>query len=170
MPGGSPKEKFLIVKKNNKGYGVYAGKNYKKGEVICKIKGKSYRNYNLYFDLKNIRNYRMNPLQIAAFKYLNLNKPYLYFNHSCEPNAGIKNKSTLFALQFIKKGEEICYDYSTTIDESFVCKCGALKCRGAVSDFFALPKKLQKYYINLNAVPNFIKNKYNKLNKLNKGR
>ncbi|MGB9608897.1 MAG: hypothetical protein ACPL3E_00805, partial [Minisyncoccia bacterium] len=62
MPGGSPKEKFLIVKKNNKGYGVYAGKNYKKGEVICKMKGKPYRNYNLHFNLKSMRNYRMNPL------------------------------------------------------------------------------------------------------------
>jgi SET domain-containing protein len=158
-------EKFLKVKRNNKGFGVYALKNYEKGEIICKMTGKIYEPINLYFDLRDIRNSRMNPLQISTSKYLSLNKPYLYFNHSCNPNAGVKNKSTLFALRCIKKGEEINYDYSTTIDESFICRCGAKNCRGAVSDFFALPKKLQRYYIKIGAVPIFIKKKYNKINK-----
>lgn len=162
--------KFLLVKKNNKGIGVYTLKNYKKGEIICVMKGEKTKPKSLYYHLKNIKNAQMNPLQISSLTYLNLYKPYIYFNHSCDPNAAIRDKTTLFALKNIKKGEEITYDYSTTIDESFVCKCGSKKCRHAVSDFFALPLKIQKYYISHNATPLFIRKKFFKINKRLKGR
>lgn len=154
--------KFLI-KKNNKGWGVYAIRNFKKGEIIYKLRGRKINYKNLCFNVKNFRKQVCNPLQVGRNSYLFLDKFSILFNHSCQPNAGIKNKSTLFALKDIKKGEEITYDYSTTIDESFVCRCGSKKCRGAISDFFSLSPEIQGYYIKKGAVPNFIKIKYNKL-------
>lgn len=154
----------FFIKKNNKGLGVYAACDFKKGELIYKLKGKKINSKNLFFNIKNFRNNICNPLQIGRRSYFMLDNFSILFNHSCDPNAGIKNKSTLFALRNIKKGEEISYDYSTTIDESFICQCGSKNCRGAISDFFALPKNIQKYYIKNNAVPNFIKIKYNKIN------
>ncbi len=57
-------------------------------------------------------------------------------NHSCDPNAGFTTGApTLFALRDIAVGEEICWDYSTSISEagwSLQCRCGTKHCRGAV--------------------------------------
>lgn len=57
-------------------------------------------------------------------------------NHSCDPNAGFRDgAAVLFALRDIAPGEEICWDYSTSISEagwSLDCKCGATDCRGVV--------------------------------------
>lgn len=153
----------FFIKKNNKGRGVYAARDFKKGEIIYRMHGRKITSRNLCFNVKNFRKQICNPLQVGLNSYIILDKFSILFNHSCEPNAGINNKFTLFALKNIKKGEEITYDYSTIIDESFVCKCGSKKCRGGVFDFFTLSLKIQKYYIKNNAVPNFIKIKFNKL-------
>jgi len=151
-----------IVKKNSRGYGVYAGNNYKKNEDISVITGKIATPKNIYYHLKDFQKASTNPLQIGKGLYIDVDRPFLYINHSCDPNAGIKKKSTLFAIKNIKKGDEITFDYSTTIDESFECKCGSKKCRGAIVDFFGLSKKLQKYYADKKALPNFILKKYKK--------
>lgn len=154
--------KNLIVKNNKKGRGVYTGRSFRQGEMICVMKGEERTPRTLYYHGAGFRNAQMNPLQIAQDVYLDLAPPYIYINHSCEPNAGIRGKATLFALHALKKGEEITFDYSTTIDESFICMCGSKKCRGAVIDFFGLPRKLQKFYVEIDAVPVFIAKKYKK--------
>ncbi|RJQ14879.1 SET domain-containing protein [Candidatus Parcubacteria bacterium] len=151
---------LLVVKKNKKGYGVYAGRMYKKGEVICVMHGKKKTPHTLHYHGASFREAQINPLQIGPKTYLELRAPYRYFNHSCQPNAGVQDSSKLFALKPIKKGEEVTFDYSTTIDESFFCKCGSKRCRGVIADFFALPLKLQKFYIRQKAVPAFIEKKY----------
>ncbi len=65
-----------------------------------------------------------------------------YINHSCEPNAGFPTgKPELFALRDIVTGEEIAWDYSTSLVEegwSLECRCGSERCRGTVLPFFAL--------------------------------
>ena len=38
----------------------------------------------------------------------------VYFNHSCEPNVGIKGQIVLLARRRISPGEELCFDYDTT--------------------------------------------------------
>ncbi len=57
-------------------------------------------------------------------------------NHSCEPNAGfMTGEPILFALRDIAAGEEICWDYSTSIahgEWSLECRCGAATCREIV--------------------------------------
>jgi len=43
-----------------------------------------------------------------------------FFNHSCDPNAGLQidgQKVWLVAIKNITQGEEITWDYSTTMDE-----------------------------------------------------
>lgn len=59
-----------------------------------------------------------------------------YFNHSCDPNAGLQGNNSLIAMRDILPGEEICFDYamsdSTPYDE-FICGCGAPNCRGTVT-------------------------------------
>lgn len=53
------------------------------------------------------------------------------FNHSCDPNAGVKGQNILVARLDIKAGEEICFDYETTNTEGlyFKCCCGSKNCR-----------------------------------------
>lgn len=158
----------MMIRKNKNGLGVYASRSYKKGEVICVMTGKKKSLGALYhqeYHKYPLRNAIDDPLQIGNNLYLDLDRPFLYINHSCEPSAGIRGMSTLFALRNIKKGKEITFDYSTSIDESFRCKCGSRKCRKTVVDFFALPRKIQRSYYNRGALPDFIMKKFKKLSK-----
>ena len=55
-----------------------------------------------------------------------------YINHSCAPNAFMRNmpgdRVAFFALRDINPGEEITMDYRDP-DHPAVCKCGAPNCR-----------------------------------------
>lgn len=85
-----------------------------------------------------------------------------YVNHSCDPNSGlvINNINViLIAIRNIKKLEEITWDYSTTIDEDeweMDCNCRSNICRGRIGDFKYLPEDIQRRYIKLGIVPNYI--------------
>lgn len=76
-----------------------------------------------------------------------------FFNHSCEPNAGIKGQIMMVAMRPIAAGEEVTYDYAMTdagFDYSFRCQCGARPCRKVIttSDWKkpALQKKYKGYF------------------------
>src|ERR1039457_3607434 len=58
-------------------------------------------------------------LQIEKNTYIDIVAPGCYANHSCEPNAGIRNTVELVALTDIHPGVEIRFDYSTTMDEDY---------------------------------------------------
>jgi SET domain-containing protein len=59
-----------------------------------------------------------------------------HVNHSCEPNGGfLDGEPVLYALRAIEAGEEISWDYSTSISEpgwSMDCRCGSRYCRGVI--------------------------------------
>jgi len=60
--------------------------------------------------------------------------PWVYLNHSCDPNARILGRE-LVSLRPIGRFEEITFDYNTTEEElscPFVCSCGSASCTGAV--------------------------------------
>lgn len=63
-------------------------------------------------------------------------------NHACEPNAGfLTGEPVLFALRDISIGEEICWDYSTSIaapDWALDCRCDLPGCRRVVRSWHAL--------------------------------
>ena len=56
-------------------------------------------------------------------------------NHSCEPNCGMRNATTVVAMRDIAIGEELTFDYAmsdaSNYDE-FDCNCGTSLCRGRV--------------------------------------
>lgn len=68
--------------------------------------------------------------------------PDNYTNHSCAPNLGFSRGTlTLYALRYIAAGEELVWDYSTSMDEpgwEVPCRCGAPSCRGRIQSFRAL--------------------------------
>jgi hypothetical protein len=66
-------------------------------------------------------------------------------NHSCDPNAGFTDgRPVLFALRDIEPGEEITWDYSTSLSEAgwtLDCRCGSPMCRGTVRGWHELTKE-----------------------------
>jgi len=84
-----------------------------------------------------------------------------FVNHSCEPNAGMLIDGVdvrLIAIREIPPGQQITFDYSTTMDEDdfeFDCLCGSQNCRRRIRDFKHLPAKLRRHYADLGVVPGY---------------
>lgn len=145
----------LEVKDTGKyGRGVFAKEAIKKGETIYIFSGREIDGYecdNVLIPSGQLRN--DDPLQIGIYKYIILNPLAYLFNHSCDPNSGMKGRSTLFAIRDIETGEEIVYDYSTTVGPdnppevwTMDCFCGSSKCRKKLMHALSLPEEvLQKY-------------------------
>ena len=72
-----------------------------------------------------------------------------YFNHSCEPNAGLWGQIGIVALRDIDPEEEVAFDYATCDSvpyDEFDCMCGAPNCRGMVTgDDWQNPDLWAKY-------------------------
>lgn len=85
----------------------------------------------------------MRVLQVGEDQYIaeDLEADHIenYVNHCCSPNLGFTDGSLhLRALRDIAAGEELTWDYSTSINEpgwSFTCHCGAQGCRGQVRSY-----------------------------------
>lgn len=62
--------------------------------------------------------------------------PADYFNHSCQPNAGLRGQSIIVAMRPIAAGEEICYGYAMSDGsgyDEFACGCQTAACRGEIT-------------------------------------
>lgn len=85
------------------------------------------------------------------------------FNHSCAPNAGLRfdgGRIGLIALRPIAPGEEICWDYSTTLADPgwrMDCACGAPECRGSIAAFASLPDARRDWYLARNLVAPYLR-------------
>ena len=98
-------------------------------------------------------------LQVGPGEFLDLTPPGRYLNHSCDPSAGLLDDRVLIALRPIVPGEEIRFDYSTTMREdhwTMECRCGEYLCRRVVLDFHHLPPITQNRYLQLGIVQSFI--------------
>lgn len=148
------------------GMGCIANKYIKKSEFICFFEGEEItweESEKRYIEGKDRLD---DPFQISDTKYIELLEPYIYFNHSCNPNSGFKGKNEMIAIKNIKPGEEITYDYSTVCwDDRWAkihgawtmkCECEEINCRKKIGDFLTIPKSQREKYIKLRAVPNFI--------------
>lgn len=99
-----------------------------------------------------------NALQIGVDRYLYLDEPGRFVNHSCLPNAAVIGDTRLVAIRPIAAGEEIRFDYSTTVSDGWTmeCLCGTAACRGLVVAFQLLPEPLRRRYALLGHVQRFI--------------
>ena len=76
-----------------------------------------------------------------------------FFNHSCDPNAGINGQIFLVAMRDIEKGEQITFDYAMTLHHTegvgryeLKCLCGSKNCRGTITeDDWKIPELQKKY-------------------------
>lgn len=116
----------VIVKKSKiHGKGVFASRNFKKGEVVLKW-DISHRLTKEEVDKlpENEKRY----IICMDGRYILMQPPARYINHSCDANTYADNFCDI-AKRDIKKDEEITGDYSDDISkQSFECKCGCKNC------------------------------------------
>jgi hypothetical protein len=149
---------ILRIDECDVGLGVFANRDIRLGEVILRFGGRLID----FAETKRRGRWECMPLQIGPDRYFDTEPPGIFVNHSCNPNAGIRNDCELLALRDIKAGREIRFDYSTTMDEqSFTmrCLCGDPACRHVVADFSTLPRHLQASYLAQGVVMGFIARK-----------
>ena len=147
--------KKVYVSECRLGRGLFAAVPLRRGESILTFAGQ-------LCSLAEVvrRPDSFNMLQVGPEEYLELESPGLFGNHSCEPNAGLRDNTSLVALRDILAGEEIQYDYSTTMSEdleTMQCHCGTRSCRGVVRDFQYLPPEVRHHYLSLGLVQDFIR-------------
>jgi SET domain-containing protein len=167
-------EDKFYVSETDVGRGIFANEKIKKGEHILEFIGPIVTDQQaMDLDMERFGRRIGNALQIGHDKYIYIEEPGRLVNHSCDPNSGIKNDTTLVAIRDITKDEEIRFDYSTTMDEDYPgidnwtmeCSCGAANCRKIVKDFKHIPKKTRDRYLKLGVVQKFIAEQYIKKRK-----
>jgi SET domain-containing protein len=145
----------MSVRECGLGRGLFADHSYKAGDEILRFEGRTVP-ADVVAAMGDEECYM---IQIGTDLYLEPQAPGRYTNHSCKPNAAIKDDYRLVALSAIEPNEQICFDYSTTMSEdnwTMECRCGAAECRGIIRDFGDLPVDLQRRYLDLNVVQSFI--------------
>ncbi len=134
------KIKPFVMKGNSiSGYGIYASRDIKKGEVIFKGEGKSQRIITKRFVEKNwnedekmhFRRYAYPVSEELFILWDDDPSEWAPQNHSCDPNTQFNGLDVL-AVKDISKGYELTLDYAHFLDENmepFDCQCSSPICR-----------------------------------------
>ena len=141
------------------GKGVFARSTIREGDVILSFSGPLINSERV--DEKGIR--ECDPLQIGPGIYMDIGPPGVFVNHSCAPKAGIRDDVKLVAITEIGAGEEIFYDYSTTMCNehwTLACLCGTTFCRGNIGDFQELPSQTRQKYLRFGIVQSHVARQY----------
>jgi uncharacterized protein len=145
----------VVVGRSAIGRGVFAAQYFQPGQPVLAFGGPVLTTG----EMLALGPDRAYALQVGPAEFLDLTPPGRYLNHSCDPNAGILDGRELIALRPIVPGEEIRFDYSTTMREdhwTMECRCGEYLCRRVVLDFHHLPPITQNRYLQLGIVQRFI--------------
>ena len=138
------KQKAYTIKGNAiSGYGIYANRDIQANDLVFKGEGRAQRiathSYiHKNWSVKEIENFK-------KYAYPVCNEVFLLWdenpaewapqNHSCEPNTAYQGLD-VYAVRFIKKGEELTLQYADFLDENmdpFHCSCGSKNCRGYIT-------------------------------------
>jgi hypothetical protein len=130
------------------GHGVFARRPIDRGELLAVFGGSVVSAEFLRVADPAVRRLTLQ-IDEDLFVISTVEGPADWFNHCCEPNAGLHGQLSLVAMRSIAAGEEVCYDYAmsdgSAYDE-FPCACGVRRCRGRVSgDDWQLPELWARY-------------------------
>lgn len=157
------KEYGLVLKRTRKkGIGVFTTRSFDKGERILDFAGDFFTKDQLP-ESEGAENKPSHFMQIGRNIYQGPSDDMETFtNHSCDPNCGViinGINAYLVAIRDIVAGEEITWDYSTTMSDDnwqMECFCNSDGCRKEIREFKYLPKEIQKKYIRLCIVPDYV--------------
>lgn len=151
----------FALKKTHLGRAVFARRRFKRGEVVTEFKGPRIHESEVP---KRYRGKNDRYVQIERHYYLGPSGEVDdILNHSCNPNTGLKFTGKgifLVAIKDIEIGDEITWDYSSTLFGSswkMKCHCREKNCRKLIGDFTLLDKKIQQKYFRMDIIPQYLK-------------
>ena len=160
-----PHVPIAIRDAGEKGWGVFAECRIDHGSHVFTLTGErvDYETVTQLVKSGQLRN--DDPLHIGEGIFLILDSLSDIFNHSCDPNLGVRGEGELFTLRDILPGEVLCFDYSTTVppgwtsaDWSMECRCGSAICRGILGDVLTLPAEMLNFYQQTGALTDHVIN------------
>ena len=158
--------RIVLGKSDIHGTGIFANRNFHKGEFIATLKGRLvHRVYKRPAEYRDDETW----VPIALNWWIEPIFPMLYLNHSCNPSAGFKTPRRLYAIRDIHSGEEITADYSTIEYVPFwkiSCTCDVKECRKTIRSVQFLPKPI--YQRHLPYIPRFLRKVYHSSRKAGK--
>lgn len=153
-----------------RGQGVFAAVAIARGAHVATLSGERLRYEDCLNRVRNGDEHIDDPLQIDSELFLDLDTFSRLFNHSCHPNLGLRNTSDLYALRDIAAGEELCYDYATTVSPAISiaqwimhCQCGATNCRTLIGNVLTIPAGQIQTYLHLDAFQAYMRRELNEL-------
>ncbi|MDD5391979.1 MAG: SET domain-containing protein-lysine N-methyltransferase [Thiothrix sp.] len=152
--------KLRVDNTHKYGTGVFAEEDIASGQIVATLGGERISLSLVVDRICQGEERRDDPLQIGLKTYLDLDALLRSFNHNCDPNCGVKRTSELFALRDIRKGEELTFDYSTTVaptDWTMNCQCGAAQCRQRIGSILTLSRPALERYKQAGALQDYMK-------------
>ena len=148
----------VTVKPNGKlGLAVFATQDIPAGSTIAVFTGETYRSETA-LGLPEIM--RDHAIQIGANEFVFGYKGLAHcVCHSCDPNCGIQNKTTIFTVRDIIAGEQITWDYRCSENSNWVletCLCNSPRCTGSVGNYDSLPPFMKSQYLSQNMVSEWL--------------
>jgi hypothetical protein len=143
--------KKVVIQKSSaiNGIGIFAKEQINKGEILF-IKGGHILTRQEMYSIEAIDSYW--PISdnyvLAARNEKEAKRIKLFFNHSCDPNCGIRGDIVGIAIRSIDQGEEITFDYSMLDNEYywFRCNCAKDNCRQIITSLDWKICELQERY------------------------
>lgn len=150
----------FYIGKNRLGKAVFAARSFQPRDIIVEFTGEIHHRDSIP---KTYAGEDDRYFQVGVHRFMGAsNTVDDLMNHSCDPNGGLKFTEYgifLIALKPIMVGDEITWDYSTTMyknDWSMRCRCGSEICRKRVEEFLELPRERQEYYLKHGVVAPYI--------------
>ena len=159
----SPAANLFAVGETHLGKTVYAALGFAEGETIIRFTGRRFRADRIPSLMRGSSD---RFVQVTPDHYMGPSgRIDDLINHSCAPNAGLRfavDGVFLVAVRDIAPGEEIAWDYSTTLKESnwhMICQCRSPECRRVIGNFETLAPERQEWFRARNLVAPYLRRK-----------
>ena len=140
---------------------VYAAAGFAAGETVIRFSGRRIAAHRVPAAMHGTADRFM---QVAAGSFMGPSgRIDDLINHSCSPNTGLRfvgDNVFLVAIRDIAVGEEIAWDYSTTLADpawQMPCACGNASCRGIIGGFGTLPIARQRWFLDQEMVAPYLR-------------
>ncbi|QNA86944.1 SET domain-containing protein [Sphingomonas sp. So64.6b] len=158
-----PAANLFAVGETHLGKAVYAAEGFAEGDTIIRFTGRRIRADKVPSLMRGSRD---RFVQVTPQHYMGPSgRIDDLINHSCSPNAGLRFTADgvfLVAVRTIAPGEEIAWDYSTTLRESnwhMICQCRSDDCRRVIGNFETLSEERQEWFRARNLVAPYLRRK-----------
>lgn len=161
LDGYAPAANLFAVGETHLGKAVFAAQGFAEGDEIVRFTGRRFRADRVPSLMRGSSD---RFVQVTPDHYMGPSgRIDDLINHSCDPNAGLRFGGTtvvLVATRDIAAGEEIAWDYSTTLAESnwhMICQCRSPECRRVIGNFASLSPERQEWFRARNLVAPYLR-------------